>query len=112
MPLSGIRGVNGQILAVAGAVIILAGLHQLVRGGPVSRWVAGLAGFAALGFSGYLLIQLARSMRTYGSDAMVAARGGPGLTCQFGFSQGGIGVRAGTGTLAAAGSGSPARAQR
>lgn len=79
MPLSGIGGANGQILAAVGAVIILAGLHQLIRGGPVSRWLAGLAGVAALGFSGYLLIQLARSMRTYGSDAMVAARGGPGL---------------------------------
>lgn len=79
LPLSGIRGANGQILAAAGAVIIAAGLHQLARGGPASRWLAGLAGFAALGFSGYLLIQLARSMRTYGSDAMVAARPGPGL---------------------------------
>ena len=79
IPLSGMRGSNGHILAAAGAVITVAGLWHLVRGGRVSRWVAGLAGFAALGVSGYLLIQLTRSMRIFGSDAMVAARGGPGL---------------------------------
>ncbi len=79
MPLSGVRGTNGRILAAAGAVIVCAGLYQLVRGGQRARWTAGLAGFAALAFSGYLLIQLTRSMRVLGGDSMVAARGGPGL---------------------------------
>jgi hypothetical protein len=79
MPLSGVRGTNGRILAAAGAVIVCVGLYQLVRGGQRARWTAGLAGFAALAFSGYLLIQLTRSMRVLGGDSMVAARGGPGL---------------------------------
>ena len=43
----GVRGLNGQILAAAGAFIIAAGLVQLVRGGTAARWAAGLAGFAA-----------------------------------------------------------------
>lgn len=75
----GVRGLNGQILAAAGAFIVAAGLVQLVRGGTAARWAAGLAGFAAAGFSGYLLVQLTRTMRTLGGDSMVFARGGPGL---------------------------------
>lgn len=75
----GIRGGNGRILAAAGAVIAAAGIYYLVRGGQAARWLAGLAGFAALGFSGYLLIQLTRSMNVLGGDSMVIARGGPGL---------------------------------
>jgi hypothetical protein len=79
MPLSGVQGTNGRILVAAGAVIVCAGLYQLARGGQRARWTTGLAGFAALAFSGYLLIQLTRSMRVLGGDSMVAARGGPGL---------------------------------
>jgi hypothetical protein len=75
----GIRGLNGQVLAAAGALIVAAGLVQLVHGGTAARWAAGLAGFAAAGFSGYLLIQLTRTMRAVGGDSMVFARGGPGL---------------------------------
>ena len=41
--------------------------------------MAGLAGFAALGFSAYPLVQLTRSLRVLGGDSMVLARGGPGL---------------------------------
>jgi hypothetical protein len=75
----GVRGSNGRILAAAGALIAAAGLWHAVRGGSRSRWLAGLGGFAALGFSSYLLIQLAATLRTLGSDSMVLARGGPGL---------------------------------
>ena len=75
----GVRGSNGRILAAAGVVIAVAGLSQLARPGEWARWTAGLAGFAAAGFSGYLLIQLSRSMRVLGGDSMVIARPGPGL---------------------------------
>jgi hypothetical protein len=75
----GVRGSNGQILAAAGAAIACAGLYQLARPAERARWFTGLAGFAAVGFSGYLLIQLARSMRVLGGDSMVIARPGPGL---------------------------------
>jgi hypothetical protein len=75
----GVRGSNGRILAAAGAVIACAGLYQLARPSERARWFTGLAGFAAVGFSGYLLIQLARSMRVLGGDSMVIARPGPGL---------------------------------
>jgi hypothetical protein len=75
----GVRGSNGRILAAAGAVIGLAGLAHLLRGGRGSRWLIGLGGFLATGFSGFLLLQLAASMRSLSTDSMVAARGGPGL---------------------------------
>ena len=75
----GVSGLNGQVLAAAGVFIAAAGLFHLVRGGTAARWAAGLAGFAAAGFSGYLLIQLTRTLRTLGGDSMVFARGGPGL---------------------------------
>jgi hypothetical protein len=75
----GIRGGNGRILAAAGVVIAVAGLWHAVRGGPWSRWLAGLAGFAATGFCGFLLLQLAASLRSLSTDSMVAARSGPGL---------------------------------
>jgi hypothetical protein len=75
----GVRGLNGRILAAAGVVIIAAGLYHLVRGGQAARWVAGLAGFTAAAFSGYLLIELSGTMRALGGDSMVIARAGPGL---------------------------------
>jgi hypothetical protein len=75
----GIRGGNGRILAAGGLLIAGAGLYHVIRGGSRSRWLTGLGGFAALGFSGYLLIQLAATMRALGGDSMVLARGGPGL---------------------------------
>jgi hypothetical protein len=75
----GVRGSNGRIMAAAGVVIAVAGLCHAVRGGSWSRWLTGVGGFAALGFSAYLLIQLTATLRTLGGDAMVLARGGPGL---------------------------------
>jgi hypothetical protein len=75
----GIDGPHGRVLAAAGAVMVIAGLWHLVRGDCVSRWVAGLAGFAGLGYAGLLLLQLEKSLHTLGSDAMVVLRGGPGL---------------------------------
>ncbi len=74
----GVRGSYGRILAAAGAVIALAGLWQVIRGGRWARWLAAGGGFAALGFSGYLLIQLAATTKALGGS-MVLARGGPGL---------------------------------
>ena len=75
----GVRGSNGRVLAAAGVVIALAGLAHAARGGRVSRWLIGLGGFLATGFSGFLLLQLAASMRSLSTDSMVAARSGPGL---------------------------------
>ena len=37
------------------AVIACAGLYQLARPSERARWFTGLAGFAAVGFSGYLV---------------------------------------------------------
>ena len=75
----GVRGSNGRMLAAAGAVIALAGIVHALRGGRRSRWVIGLAGFLATGFSGFLLLQLAASLRSLSSDSMVAGQAGPGL---------------------------------
>lgn len=76
---AGIGGSNGRLLAAAGAAIVLAGLAHLIRGGSRSRWLAGLAGFAAAGYSGLLLLRLAGSLRSLGPDSMVILRAGPGL---------------------------------
>jgi hypothetical protein len=57
----------------------VAGLYHAFRGGLWSRWLAGLAGFAATGFCGFLLLQLGASLRSLSTDSMVAARSGPGL---------------------------------
>jgi hypothetical protein len=75
----GVRGSNGRILAAAGAIIALAGIAHALRGGRWSRWLIGLAGFLATGFSGFLLLQLAASLRSLSSDSMVAGQAGPGL---------------------------------
>jgi hypothetical protein len=75
----GVRGGNGRLLAAAGLVIALAGLAHLARGGRWSRWLIGGAGFAATGFAGFLLLQLAASMRVLSTEVMVAAHSGPGL---------------------------------
>jgi hypothetical protein len=79
IPVPGVRGTNGKVIAAAGAVIVAAGIWQLASGGQAARWLAGLAGFAASAFSGYLLIQLTATMRVLGGESMVAARSGPGL---------------------------------
>jgi hypothetical protein len=75
----GVRGSNGRMLAAAGAVIALAGIAHALSGGRWSRWLIGLAGFLATGFSGFLLLQLAASLRSLSSDSMVAGQAGPGL---------------------------------
>ncbi|HEX9066594.1 MAG TPA: hypothetical protein VF843_15910 [Streptosporangiaceae bacterium] len=75
----GIRGSNGKLLAVAGAVIAAAGLWQLLRGGAATRWAGGVAGVAVLGFSAFLLMRLSATLASLGTDSMMAARGGPGL---------------------------------
>ena len=77
--IAGVRGSNGRILAAAGAVIALAGLVHLLRGDRWSRWLIGIAGFLATGFSGFLLLQLAASLRSLSTDSMVAGQAGPGL---------------------------------
>jgi hypothetical protein len=79
IPIPGVRGDNGKLLAVAGVVIVAAGLAQLVTGGHAARWLGGLTGFAASAFSGYLLIRLTATLHAPGGDAMAVVRGGPGL---------------------------------
>jgi hypothetical protein len=75
----GVRGINGRVLAVMGVLIAVTGLFHAIRGGNRSRWLMGVAGFAATAFSGYLLIRLVASVHTLGGDSMVIARSGPGL---------------------------------
>ncbi|HXL96290.1 MAG TPA: hypothetical protein VN969_45865 [Streptosporangiaceae bacterium] len=75
----GVRGLNGRILAAAGVVIAITGVCHLVRDRRMARWLIGAFGFGSLAFSGYLLLQLTRSVSVLGGDSMVVARGGPGL---------------------------------
>jgi hypothetical protein len=78
---SGIRGTNGRILAVAAVLAIAAGLWHLIRGGAVSRWAIGLLGAGVLTYAAYLLMRLTATMAalSQGGSSMFAARGGPGL---------------------------------
>ncbi len=76
---SGISGGNGRLLAALGGIMLTAGLIHLIRGSSWSRWAASLAGFAALGLSGLLLLRLAASLRSLGGDSMIILRAGPGL---------------------------------
>jgi hypothetical protein len=75
----GIDSTNGRVLAAAGAIMVTAGACHLIRGQSWSRWTASLTGFGALSFSGLLLLRLAGTIRSLGSDDMVILRGGPGL---------------------------------
>ena len=68
---------NGTILfagAVASAVLAVA---QVVFATTMLRWLLALVGFAAVGFAGYLLIQLYTV--TQATDSMVLLGKGPGL---------------------------------
>jgi hypothetical protein len=75
----GTRGTNGKVLLAAGLLIGAAGIWHLLRGDTASRWLIGLLGAPVLGFSAFLLLQLASSLRSLGGDSMVLLRGGPGL---------------------------------
>jgi hypothetical protein len=77
--ISGTRGLNGRLLAAAGVLIVAAGIWHLIRGGTAARWLIGILGAAVLGYSAYLLMRLASSLRSLGGDAMIDVRGGPGL---------------------------------
>ncbi len=79
IPIPGIRGGNGRLTAAAGILLAAAGLYHLARDGRVARWVIGLTGFAALGFSGFLLIRLLAAESGAAGNSMVSLSGGPGL---------------------------------
>ncbi|MHB1877582.1 MAG: hypothetical protein ACYCPF_22335, partial [Streptosporangiaceae bacterium] len=79
IPIPGIRGGNGRLMAAAGVLLATAGLYHLAREGRGARWVIGLAGFVALGFSGFLLIRLIAAESGTGGNSMVAISGGHGL---------------------------------
>ncbi len=79
IPIPGIRGGNGRLMAATGILLAAAGLYHLARDGRGARWVIGLVGFAALGFSGVLLIRLLAAESGAAGNAMVAVSGGPGL---------------------------------
>jgi hypothetical protein len=74
----GVNGLNGRILLAAGIVIAAAGLYHLIRGGSGDRWLIGLAGFASLAFTGYLLLRLTTTLQALGGS-MDLVRAGPGL---------------------------------
>ena len=74
----GTRGSNGRILLAGGIIIAGAGLYHIVRGGSRGRWLIGLAGFASLAFSAYLLLRLTTTLQALGGS-MDVVQGGPGL---------------------------------
>jgi hypothetical protein len=79
IPIPGIRGGNGRLMAAAGVLLAAAGLFHLAREGRGARWVIGLTGFATLGFSGFLMIRLLAAESGAAGNPMVAISGGPGL---------------------------------
>jgi hypothetical protein len=77
--ITGIRGSNGKLLAVAGVLLVAAGVGHLIRGDAATRWLIGVLGAATAGYSGYLLLRLAGSIHSGIGDSMLLVRGGPGL---------------------------------
>jgi hypothetical protein len=75
----GIRGSNGKLLAVAGVLLVAAGVGHLLRGDAATRWLIGLLGAATAGYSGYLLLRLAGRIHSGIGDSMLLVRAGPGL---------------------------------
>jgi hypothetical protein len=68
---------NGTLLVVLGAVAATLAVLQLAKPSTGLRWALAATGFVSAGFTGYLLVQLYRSLQAL--DTMAFAHQGPGL---------------------------------
>lgn len=81
--IAGTDGLNGRILAGLGVASALCALAHAAHGGPATRWLLGIAGFAVLAFGGWLGIQLLQTEALLAADPLLVARLEPGLAASL-----------------------------
>jgi len=78
-PLRGVIGLNGRLLAAAGAVCLVAGVRYWQRPAPRLQRAVALLGWVLTAFAICLTLQLFNSYRELRANPMLVARLGPGL---------------------------------
>jgi len=78
-PLRGVIGLNGRLLAAAGAVCLVAGVRYWQRPAPRLQRAVALLGWVLTAFAICLTLQLFNSYRELRANPMLVPRLGPGL---------------------------------
>ncbi len=78
-PLRGVIGLNGRVLAVGGAVCLVAGVSYWRRPAPGLERAVAAIGLALTGFAIWLTVQLLITYRELRANPMLVPRLGPGL---------------------------------
>jgi len=78
-PLRGVIGLNGRLLAAAGAVCVVAGVRCWQRPARGLQRAVGVLGWVLIPFATYLAVQLLDSYRELRANPMLVPRLGPGL---------------------------------
>ena len=78
-PLRGVIGLNGRLLAAAGAVCLVAGVRYWQRPARGLQRAVAVLGWVLTPFATYLAVQLLDSYRELRANPMLVPRLGPGL---------------------------------
>ena len=78
-PLRGVIGLNGRLLAAAGAVCLVAGVRYWQRPAPRLQRAVAVLGWVLTAFAICLTLQLFNSFRELRANPMLVPRLGPGL---------------------------------
>src|SRR3989442_15653705 len=78
-PLRGVIGLNGRLLAAAGAVCLVAGVRYWQRPARGLQRAVAVLGWVLTPFATYLAVQLFNSYRELRANPMLVPRLGPGL---------------------------------
>jgi len=78
-PLRGVIGLNGRLLAAAGAVCVVAGVRCWQRPARGLQRAVAVLGWVLIPFATYLAVQLLDSYRELRANPMLVPRLGPGL---------------------------------
>ena len=78
-PLRGVIGLNGRLLAAAGAVCLVAGVRYWQRPAPRLQRAVAVLGWVLTAFAICLAVQLFNSYRELRANPMLVPRLGPGL---------------------------------
>ena len=78
-PLRGVIGLNGRLLAAAGAVCVVAGVRCWQRPARGLQRAVAVLGWVLTPFATYLAVQLLDSYRELRANPMLVPRLGPGL---------------------------------
>jgi len=78
-PMRGVIGLNGRLLAVGGALCLVAGVRYWQRPAPRLRHAVAVLAWGLAGFTLWLMIQLFVTYRDLRANGMLVPRLGPGL---------------------------------